>query len=128
MTAGAVVERYFVEVVGGRRLDLMEELHTSDYVWHSPSGTDYDLGGTHAYIQRLFDAHDPDTWHLEVDDLVEVGDTAIIRFTIQAYQTSEWLGQPGDRRVIVRCIAWCRVEADRIAEEWEVVTRQYLDH
>ena len=108
----AVCTQAQLEMFGGARLELVDELTTPDVIDHGapPNGTH----GREALKDTI-------RWiHSGLDDVVyEVKD--VIRCTARGTNTREWMGhKPTGKSFVVDHIHIYRLEGDRIAEHWGV--------
>ena len=117
----AIVRRFYDEFVNKGNLQIVNELHTSDYQHHDPDAPDPG-GGAEGYIRRntVFLKAFPDR-KLTIEDLVAEGDKVAIRITMRATQTGDLPGIPATgRQVTIVSMHICRISDGRIAEEWEL--------
>jgi predicted SnoaL-like aldol condensation-catalyzing enzyme len=110
--AKALARRWFDEVINQRRAEAVEEIYAADYVHHGSGGRDVGREGAREIAQSLLDASADR--HATVMDQVEQGDRVATRW--ESVGTFE-----GGRRATVRGIVISRIEANRIAEDWEAV-------
>lgn len=114
------VRRYFVDCLDAGRLELSEDVHTEDYVWHSPDGRLLDRTSTERFVRRLYERHSD--VRLQVHDIVAEGDRCVVRFTMTGVQTGRWNGvEATGQRLDLRGQILCRMREGRIAEAWELV-------
>lgn len=115
----AVADRWMEEVFQQGRTQAVDEIHSSDFVDHSPAGRSADREGFKAGVAGLFAAF-PD-FRAITEDLV-IDETAVkitVRWTATGTHRGEFMGiQPTDRRITFRGIEILRIAGDRIAERW----------
>ena len=118
MDAIALCRRAQHEMFGNARLDLVDELTTPDVVDHGapPNGT-HGREGLKDTIRWIHSGVDDVTF--EFKDAIQSGDKVVLRCTLRATQTREWMGyQPTGKPFAVEHIHIYRLEGDRIAEHW----------
>jgi steroid delta-isomerase-like uncharacterized protein len=115
----AVVRRYFEEVLGGGRLDLLNELVAPDYVDHTARpGRASGAAGVREVV-GLFHTAFPDLV-LTVEDTLMDQDRVATRSTIRGTNTGSFARLPATgRKVVITGIAISRVTDGRIAEQWD---------
>ena len=100
-------------------LDAIEEIYTSDLVWHEP---DQDIQGYEEARQFVttYKAALPDL-NVTVDDVVAEGDKAVTRWTMRGTHQGETeeLGPPTEKQMELKGITIHRFEEGKIVEEWE---------
>jgi steroid delta-isomerase-like uncharacterized protein len=116
----AVARRLYEEVFGPRwRVELVDEIHTPDFVVHTAS-RDVSLEENRAAVVG-WKAAAPDLV-LRVEHLVAEGDLVAVHWIGTGTNTGEGNGLPATgRRVEVRGMTLFRLRDGRIAEEWGVV-------
>jgi steroid delta-isomerase-like uncharacterized protein len=100
-------------------LDVVDELHSADFVDHDSAGRPPDNSGFKAGIARLY-AGFPD-FRAEISDLVidATRGTAAIRWTATGTHRGNYLGaEPSDRVITFKGIEIIRIRDDRIVERW----------
>jgi predicted ester cyclase len=118
MDAIALCTRAQVEMFGEGRVELVDEITTSEVIDHGapPDGTRgrEAMKGTIRWIHSGLDdvAYD-------VKDVVQSDDKVVLRCTFRGTNTREWMGhQPTGKSFLVDHIHIYRIEGDRIAEHW----------
>ena len=114
----AVHNRLDQEVISNGKLDLIDEIVTADFVWHSPPGPD--LCGPEALKQYMAAARAafPDTNSTVEDRFVE-GDRLVVRVVLRGTHRGEFMGIPATgRQVSFAGISIHRFAGDRIQESW----------
>jgi steroid delta-isomerase-like uncharacterized protein len=119
-----LVQRFFDEVCNARKLDVADELFTTDHSYHDPSIPGVSPGPegmkqTIAVYQTGF----PDAfWH--VDDMFVADDKVVTRWTGTGTQTAELPGNPPipptGKKVSVAGVWIHRVAGGKIVESWNV--------
>jgi predicted ester cyclase len=105
----AVIRRLVAEVLNGGRLEVIDELYTSELApaarrWIAP-----------------FRASFPDV-HMEVVELIAEGDKVVGRFTCSATHLGDWLGHAPTGRRFERVdeVGIFQVRDGRIAHAWSL--------
>ena len=114
-----LVSRFYEEVMNGKRFDVLEETHASDYVQHNLPG-DRELSGRHAYeaFLRGFVDSFPDLT-VTLEDVVAQDELVAVRATYGATHDGEFLGvPPSGTEVTFRGTVFFRVEDGEIVEGW----------
>ncbi len=116
----AVARQLFEEVFGPRwRVDLVETIHTPDFVAHGAT-RDADLEEDRQAVIGWKAAAPDMTIH--VDHLVAEGDMVAVRWTGLGTNTGEGNGLPATgRKVTARGMTFFRFRDGRIAEEWNSI-------
>jgi steroid delta-isomerase-like uncharacterized protein len=117
----AIVRRFYDEFFNKGNLQIVHELHTSDYQHHDPNAPDPG-GGPEGYIKRnsVFLKAFPDRKLTFEDQLAEC-DKVATRITMRATQTGDLPGIPATgKKVPIESMHICRISDGRIAEEWEL--------
>ncbi len=100
-------------------LDVLDEVYTSDAVWHLPDQEIHGVEELKRFITRYKTAF-PDL-NVTVDDEVAEGDKAVTRFTFRGTHQGEIeeFGPPNGRRIGQKDITISRIEGGRIVEDWD---------
>jgi steroid delta-isomerase-like uncharacterized protein len=117
----AIVRRFYDEFFNKGNLQIVNELHTSDYQHHDPNAPDPG-GGAEGYIRRnaVFLKAFPDR-QLTIEDQLGEGDKVATRITMRANHAGDLPGIPATgKRVTIESMHICRISDGRIAEEWEL--------
>ena len=88
----AIVRRFLDEVVNGGRLDLIDELWTTDMVWQG--GSMGEIHGIETYKQYMA-ANTTGAFtnlHLTIHEVIAAGDKVVVRFTNSGTQTGPFFG------------------------------------
>ncbi len=100
-------------------LDAIEEIYTSDLVWHEP---DQDIQGYEEARQFVttYKAALPDL-NVTVEDVIAEGDKAVTRWTIRGTHQGEIeeFGPPTGKQIEFKGLTMHRIEGGKIVEEWE---------
>ena len=117
----AVLLRFWEEVFNGKNLDLIDELFTTNWVYHGSGGIE--LKGPEAlknFLGMYFNAF-PDM-HVTIDDLIAEGDRVVSRVTGYGTHKGDLMGiAPTSKQVTVSVICITRYENNKIAEDWELI-------
>lgn len=109
----------FYTVYNEKRVDLLDQILTDSYVGHVNA---HDIVGAEAakgFIGGFLDGI-PDAFY-DVKDIYEQGDRVICRWQCTGTQTGNFYGMPPtDKKIDVNGITIFRIEADKIAELWNV--------
>ncbi|HKA41258.1 MAG TPA: nuclear transport factor 2 family protein [Burkholderiales bacterium] len=119
----AVVERYFREVLDGRRIDAMPDLFARDVVLHRPG---FDVTGLEAAMQRLrVTLADYTEFATELTGLIAEGNLVSVRVLhrtrVRPHTFRSRAGEVGitaERELTWTAIVQFRLNDGRIAEEW----------
>ena len=116
----ALVRRMYDEVVGQRKIEVLDELLGDDFVEHEtmpgiPPGRE----GVKALIGMFLSAF-PDM-QFELGDIVADGDVVASRMTMTGTHQGEFMGIPATGRSInVNSMEFLRVANGRVVEHWGV--------
>ena len=117
----ALERRWFEESNKGKAaaMTVIDELHATDYVFHSGTGKDIrGLKDYKQYIRRYYSAF-PDL-HLTIDDMVVEGDKVAIRWTMSGTHKGEIEGiPPTGKKMTIWGISIERVVNGKFVETWE---------
>ena len=117
----ATIRRFWDEVFNGRKLNVIDDLFTSDYVYHGSGGQD--IRGTEGLKQFLgmyFNAF-PDV-QAELEDIFAEGDRVVSRVIGRGTHSGDLMGiEPTGKQIIITVICINRFVGKRIAEDWELV-------
>ena len=119
----AVVERYFREVLDGKRVDLMPELLARDVVLHRPG---FDVTGLAAAMQRLRAVlEDYASFSTELTGLMAEGDMVAVRIAhrtrVRPHAFRSRAGDvkiAGEQELNWSALVQFRLKDGKIAEEW----------
>jgi len=109
----------FYTVYNDKRVDLLDQILTADYVGHVNShdiiGADAAKGFIGGFLEGI-----PDAFY-DVIDIYEQGDRVICRWLCTGTQSGNFYGMPPtNNKVDVNGITIFRIESNMIAELWNV--------
>jgi steroid delta-isomerase-like uncharacterized protein len=114
---------YLEEAVNKKRLDLLPQIFSDNYVFHEMNGTNtYKMknNSLKSFLQMLFTAF-PDL-HYTIDNIVKENDKIAIGCTATGTNKGNFFGQPATgNKVIYKEMFIYRVETGKIVEGWGVV-------
>jgi steroid delta-isomerase-like uncharacterized protein len=115
----AVARRFYEEMCTGRKLDLAEELFTSDHVMHDPQVPSEPGPRGMADVVSVYQQGADGRWTIE--EIFSAGDRVVVRWTGSGSHVGELNGVPPTGRPIrVDAICIHRMADGKIAETWEV--------
>lgn len=119
-TSRGLVDRFYDEVLNGRRLEVIDEIAAPDYLEHDPlPGQGEGRPGLHDRVSALVSALEP---AFTVEDVVAEGDRVVVRWRNRGTHVGSFLGIPATgRHFDIAGIDVYRVSDDRLAEHWHVV-------
>ena len=111
----AIARRAFEEVLNQKKLDLIDEIYTTDYVQHPSEMRGSDV--LKQYYAALFTAFPDGQW--TVEDIFAEGDKVATRLTITGTQQGEFRGMPPTgKQVTLTMIAIYRFADGKLVEGW----------
>jgi steroid delta-isomerase-like uncharacterized protein len=116
----ALARRFYDEIVNERKLELIDELVSPDFVEHEefpglPAGRD----GVKAFFGMMFVAF-PDM-RFDVEEIVATGDTAVARLRMRGTQEGAFMDIPATgKQIDVPSIDWVRIKDGQAVEHWGV--------
>ncbi len=115
-----IVRRMYDEILNDRRLDVIDEIATPEYVENDPlPGQGKGRDGLRDRVSMLVAALDP---HFSVEDVIAEGDRVVIRWRNVGTHVDSFLGIPATGRSFdIAGIDIYRLEDNRLAEHWHVV-------
>jgi len=115
-----IVRRMYDEILNDRRLDVIDEIATPEYVENDPlPGQGKGRDGLRDRVSMLVAALDP---HFSVEDVIAEGDRVVIRWRNVGNHVDSFLGIPATGRSFdIAGIDIYRLEDNRLAEHWHVV-------
>ncbi len=117
MTANRQLAQRFAQTLTQHDLDAFAALLHPAYVNHNryaPPGKD----GAIAIFSAFLDAFDD--FRVEVDDILDAGDSVVGRYTYRGRHTGEFLGIPASGAEIeMHSIDIWRVSDDQLVEHWD---------
>jgi predicted ester cyclase len=107
-----------VEMFGGARLELVDEITTPDVIDHGvPTGATHGREALKGTVRWIHSGLDDVSY--EVQDAFRGEDEVVLRCTMRGTNTREWMGRaPTGKSFAVEHIHIYRLEGDRIAEHW----------
>lgn len=119
-TSRSLIGRFYNEVLNGRRLEVIDEIASEDYVEHDPlPGQGGGREGLRERVSALNSALDP---HFTVEDVIAEGDRVVVRWRNRGTHVESFLGLPATgKQFDIAGIDVYRVEGGRLAEHWHVV-------
>lgn len=119
MDAKKLVHRFYDEVAGAGRVELLPELIADGFVLHGTPGGG-DLSGTEPLarnVRALRAAFDGLTF--DIGDIVAEGDRVAARWTMRGTHTGDFHGIAATGRPVEQTgMVFYRVAGDRLAEQW----------
>ena len=115
----AVVRRFVEECVNGRKLALIDELFSTDYVNHAATADiTADREGYKVRMGYMIEAF-PDL-NLAIDDMFSQGDQVAVRLTASGTNTGIYVGHPPTgKHATWTAVAIYRLVDGRVVERWE---------
>ena len=114
----ALVRRAFDEAVKNKWA-ILDELYTTDYVWHQPGNLKPLTSEESDQFMRTFLSAFPDYSHT-IEDVVAEDDKVVTRFTIRGTHKGDYMGIPATgKEIVLTSILISRIAEGKIAEEWE---------
>jgi steroid delta-isomerase-like uncharacterized protein len=115
----ALAKRAWEEVFNQKKLAVVDELWSSDYIYHGPQGQEF--RGTESLKQLLshYLEEFPDL-HIDIEDLIAEGDKVVSRVISRGTHKGELQGiAPTGKKVSLRTIMISRIAGGKFAEDWE---------
>jgi len=114
------IRRFWEEVFNKRKLELVDNLFTEDYVYHGAAGQDVrGREGLKQFLTMYFNAF-PDI-HAEVEDVFGEGNAVASRAMCRGTHKGELMGMPPTgKQIEIRVICTNRFAGNRVAEDWEL--------
>jgi predicted ester cyclase len=116
----ALVRRYFEEIWDKGNLDLIDELFTTNFVRHGPTGTEGEVRGLEGFkgLVSMYHSAFPDL-RIPIEDLVAEGDRVVSRWRTHGTHEGELMGNaPTGNQTSVTGILIDRISGGKIEEEW----------
>lgn len=115
-----LVQRYYDDVLAGRRLDVMEKLVAPGFVGHDPAGAMMDRADYFGAVRLLHKAFGE--LAVSIDDQVAENDRVTTRWSAVGTHIGAFAGiPPTGRTVLMAGIDIHRIDGDRLVELWEQV-------
>jgi len=117
----AMVRSFWEEVFNGRKLSLIDEIFTADWVYHGVGGLKvYGPKGLKQFLTEYYNAF-PDM-QVKVENLIAEGDKVVSHVTSRGTHKGELMGiAPTGKQVTVPVICISRFVDDKIGENWEII-------
>lgn len=113
-----LVRRTFDEAAK-RNWEVLEELYTTDYIWHLPTSPEPLTSEESDEFMRTFLAAFPN-YSYTIEDMIAEDDKVVTRFTIRGTHKGEYMGIPAtDKEIVSTSILISRVTDGKIVEEWQ---------
>ena len=111
---------FWEEVFNKKKLELIDNLFTKDYVYHGAAGQDVQgREGLKQFLTMYFNAF-PDI-HAEIEDIFGEDDRVASRAMCRGTHQGELMGMsPTGKQVVIRVICTNRFSGSKIAEDWEL--------
>lgn len=115
-----LVDRFYEDVLNGRRLDIIDEIAAEDYTEHDPlPGQDDGRQGLRERVHTLICALEP---MFTVQDVIAEDDRVVVRWRNRGTHVDAFLGLPATGKTFdIAGIDVYRVEGGLLAEHWHVV-------
>ena len=118
-----IVRRYFEEVLDKRKLDILDEIVTTDCIIHRPEVSE-PIRGLDAFkqaLEKILQVYSEFT--TIIHDLIAEEDRVACRLSHRAVNRSEWTSRLGTHPVAGKTVSWpaiaiFRIRDGKIAEEW----------
>jgi steroid delta-isomerase-like uncharacterized protein len=111
------MRRFFEEVYNRGNLAVADELAAPDFVSHDAGNPTHDRDGVKQTVRAIRAAF-PDV-RFTADDVLEDGDTVVVRFTMRGTQRGDFMGIPATHKpIVVTGIDIVRFGAGRAVEHW----------
>lgn len=117
----AIVRRFWEEIFNGRKFTLIDELFTTDWVYHGVAGQKvYGPEGLKQFLTAYHNAF-PDI-QVKVENLIAEGDKVVSHVTSRGTHKGELMGiAPTGKQITVPVICISRFVGDKIVEGWEII-------
>ncbi len=110
------IVRGFIEAYNERKLDLIDDFVSPDYVDHSNS---VGRGGLKQLIAMGLNSF-PD-WHETIEDIIAEGDKVWVRLTYTGTHKGEFMGlTPTGKKITSKAVDIYRIVDGKLAEYWNV--------
>jgi predicted ester cyclase len=114
-----IVRRVIEEGYGQGNIEVLDECCASDYVMHEAFGSELSVEGEKRLIETYRSAF-PDL-HVEIDAIVEEGDTVCVRWTATGTHQGELFGIPPIGETPPNTgLLMVRLEDGKAVEAWQV--------
>jgi steroid delta-isomerase-like uncharacterized protein len=114
------VSRFWEEVFNSKKLNLIDNLFTEDYVYHGAAGQEVrGREGLKQFLSMYFGAF-PDL-HAEVEDIFGEGEKILSRATCHGTHQGQLMGMPPTgKQVAIRVICADRLAGQKVTESFEL--------
>jgi len=115
----AIARRIFDEIANNRKMDVVDELFSTGYIYHESSG--HELHGPEGFKQLMSHPHSafPD-FHITAEDFIAEGDKVVCRFTIKGTHNGVLMGiPPTGKPFTMTGIVIYRIVDGKVIEHWE---------
>jgi steroid delta-isomerase-like uncharacterized protein len=116
----ALVRRYFEEIWDEGNLDAIDELFTTNFVRHGPSGTEGEVRSLEEFkaVVNMYRSAFPDL-QVSIEDLVAEGDRVVSRWRTRGTHEGELMGNaPTGNQASITGILIDHISGGKIEEEW----------
>jgi len=114
----ATISRVYEAVVNQRKLSLIDEIYTTDYVFHMAGMPDIQGAKGFKQFLAMYFAAFPDI-HWTLEDIFAEGDKVVTRATIVGTHQEEFMGIPPTlKRVTITAIVIHRLASGKVVEDW----------
>lgn len=116
----ALARRFYEEVVGQRRLDLIDELVAPTFVEHEEfPGLAPGREGVKQFFGMFLEAFSD--MHFHIKDMIAEGDRVVARITMHGTHDGEFMGMaPTGKEISVKTIDILRFADGKVVEHWGV--------
>src|SRR5205814_1904127 len=116
----ALVQSFYVEVLGEGSVDRLDQMVVQDYNEHDPlPGQGEGLTGLKTRVRMLRDAFGP---KFTIEDIIAEGDKVVVRWTSSGTHKGVFMGMPPNgKSYTIAGIDIYRIEGGRLAEHWHVI-------
>lgn len=117
----AITRRVWEEIINERRLAVIDELFTTDWVYYGAAGLEvHGPEGLKQLLTTYFNAF-PDLY-VKIEDMIAEKDKVVSRVICSGTHTDELMGiAPTGKQITITIICIDRLLDDKVAETWELV-------
>ncbi len=115
----SIVVRIFDEIANKKKVDLIDKLFATNYVYHESSGKD--ICGPGGFKNMISITHSAfPGYHIKAEDMVAEGEKVACRFTANGNHQGELMGIPptGNTFTITGIVIY-RIVGGKVIEQWE---------
>jgi steroid delta-isomerase-like uncharacterized protein len=114
-----------ISIWNGGNPDAIDEVYAADATYTDPTGAVHDRDSYREYVEMIRTAF-PD-FHIEVQELLQSGDTVVTRYTYSGTMEGEYRGfEPTGKSFEHHGISWHRIEDGTIVEAWNVANQMAM--